>query len=240
MSDLNYEILRDILSPYHWPCLRPRLILSVARYLRSFDVTFDSDQIKIPDRNEWLTEWLAFVSHLRSLKVRKHDANQTKTRDWIIPIRQTLSFLTQLESLTLQNLHLSIQDMIDIAAHPKLTSIHLSSDQASYFDGKWLTNGIEFNSQSQLDDGDNDNSDSDVSDDGDSEQKHERKKKHKNLFMTKNLQLRETSNLLAEMMNVHQKLQPNEWQLISRTFNHHCYYRHHRPVNAGDWNSSII
>jgi len=112
-------------------------------YLRSLDAEYDINAVQVPENKEWLD----YVPLLRSLRICQADSDQSNTEESIIPIRETLAILTELESLSAEKLHLSIQDMIDIACHPKLTMINLTSEDVNYSDCHWFGYTIEFYSE---------------------------------------------------------------------------------------------
>jgi len=174
LENFNYEIFSRKLSPQRWPCCLPRFILSTTPNLSSLAVTIDGFVTRVSDPDNWLK----FVPHLRSLKIRQQDSNQSHIEKSIIPIRQTLSILTELESLTTTGLMLGIQDMIDIAAHSKLAVIKLTSKEVSALESDWLTNGIDFNSHSQFPDSDGTNY-SNFGDEEDENEQNDKRKKQK-------------------------------------------------------------
>lgn len=124
---------------------RAQSMLSKMPYLRSLDAKFDLHKVRMPESKEWLN----FVPHLRALRIYQCDSDQTNNEKSIIPIRETLEFLTELESLTLEELHLSTQDMIYIACHPTSTAIKLISETVNYHDLKWFDYDVDFDSESE-------------------------------------------------------------------------------------------
>jgi len=147
LSELNEKILYGQLSPWNFreafPSYRPHLILTSMPYLSSLSLIVESPLRINFARRQQLFE---LVPHLRSLKIsplEELEWEELDNQDYGLKnegklnIRQTMKCLPHLESLTLSQLYLTIQDMIDIACQPNLSFISLDGiyDMA---DSEWF------------------------------------------------------------------------------------------------------
>ena len=117
LTELNHQQLDNEYGRFSSLCYYPQFILSATPQLRSLSLTVDPDTIELPDASEIFS----LVPHLQSLSFCQYNESE----DPLISVRQTLKCLPELESLALMFLHPTIQSMIDIAAHPRLTHIEL-------------------------------------------------------------------------------------------------------------------
>lgn len=130
----SYEVLVNLtysefhqwsnsVSNYH--LYQARFILAATPCLQSLYMDWDyyekTKDLPNPD------DIFAFIPRLTSLVFTQEDSDHTEAEMSILPIRRTLECLPQLKHVAFRELWLSIQDMIDIAAHPCLEVIRLES-----------------------------------------------------------------------------------------------------------------
>jgi len=148
LTELNENVLNNKISPELVPCYRSRLILLATPNLRALSFTIDAMWCLIPK----FDDLLGLVPNLRSLTLCQWYSRESHTSVSLIPIRQTMKYLTKLESLTINSFILSIQDLIDISAHPRLTLIILDDAGAdgegmNQEEWKWFRRSYKFNSE---------------------------------------------------------------------------------------------
>jgi len=128
LTELNQQKLEHEYGRFSSLCYYPQFVLSATPHLRSLTMIVDPHSMKLPDASEIFS----LVPHLRSLLFCQYNESDVP----LISVRQTLKCLPELESLTLEFLHPTIQSMIDIACHPRLTHIELDDDGGLFFPAK--------------------------------------------------------------------------------------------------------
>ena len=148
LTEINKNILKYKLSAEFAPCYRSHLILFATPNLRSLWLNIDAVLFPTPR----FDDLLGLVPNLRSLGLYQCDSSQSNTASSHIPIRQTMKYLTELESLTINSFILNIQDLIDISSHPRLKYIKLDDDEIAgqglpYDESEWFGPSYKFNSE---------------------------------------------------------------------------------------------
>jgi len=145
LAELNENILKNKISARFAPCYRSRLILSATPNLRALSLCIDAAQVATPK----FDDLIGLVPHLRSLTLYQGDSDQSNTECSLIPIRQTMKYLSELESLTIDHFVFNIQDLIDISSHPRLKYIKLDDDSEGIDEEEWewFSSSYKFNSE---------------------------------------------------------------------------------------------
>jgi len=147
LTEFNENILKHKISARFAPCYRSRLILLATPNLRSLSFNIDAAEYETPQ----FDDLLGLVPNLRTLTLYQGDSNQSNTHCSLIRIRQTMKYLSELESLTINSFILSIQDLIDISSHPRLEFIELDDDEIDegidQEEWKWFSSSYKFSSE---------------------------------------------------------------------------------------------
>ena len=102
-------------------CYRHLFVVGAVPHLQHLHLIIDPHDITPPPASEMFS----LVPHLRSLHLEQLKRIDTHPAPSVMPIRATLALLPQLTALHCTALRLSMEDLIDMAAHPTVEHIRL-------------------------------------------------------------------------------------------------------------------
>jgi len=145
LTELNEIVLKLSLHSKFAPCYRPHLILSATPNVRALSFGIDATLFPTPQFNDLI----GLVPNLRSLTLQQCNRDNNCKVDIL---RETMKYLSEIESLTIDSFKLSIQDLIDISSHPRLKSIKLDDANVNgegmrHDEWEWFRCSYKFNSE---------------------------------------------------------------------------------------------
>ena len=135
LSELTWSQLVEHKWTWGPPCYRHLFVLSALPHLQHLHLAINPWDAK-PKSTE--CDLFSLVPHLRSLHLEQCQYHYGNPEYAFVPIRDTLALLPKLTTLYGTALHVSIQDLIDMAAHATLEHIRLDGVYAQERDEPWL------------------------------------------------------------------------------------------------------